>query len=248
MPRGARTQPPTRMTWSPHIQWCGSRGTKSFEEILAPIWEGWRQSGMADGEVEELMEQELGEAGNERRRSKGMLRATIARHEPSSTYGVLPGDRAADRSGGEAVHRLRRGRRLALYVSDEIIEEVRDLLGRPRSGRGIRPLPARPWRSRRPGSAGRGEDRPCPRFIYPGPRPRRRALSPISASPLGGLSGSPATTTCSTSCRMPHFTPSSKPGRIGPVTARIVPEARLWEAGIDVLRRFRHTEWNGKMR
>jgi hypothetical protein len=33
--------------------------TKSFEEILAPIWEGWRDSGMTDGEVEELFEHEL---------------------------------------------------------------------------------------------------------------------------------------------------------------------------------------------
>jgi hypothetical protein len=46
-------------------------GTKSFEEILAPIWEGWRQSGMADDEVDDLMEQELQEARSERRRSKG---------------------------------------------------------------------------------------------------------------------------------------------------------------------------------
>jgi hypothetical protein len=47
------------------------RGTKSFEEILAPIWDGWRQSGMADGEVDDLMEQELREARSARRRSKG---------------------------------------------------------------------------------------------------------------------------------------------------------------------------------
>ena len=46
-------------------------GTKSFEEILAPIWEGSRQSGMADDEVDDLMEQELREARSERRRSKG---------------------------------------------------------------------------------------------------------------------------------------------------------------------------------
>jgi hypothetical protein len=47
------------------------RATKSFAEILAPIWEGWRQSGMADDEVDDLMEQELREARSERRRSKG---------------------------------------------------------------------------------------------------------------------------------------------------------------------------------
>jgi len=47
------------------------RTTKSFEEILAPIWEGWRQSGMADDEVDDLMEQEHREVRSERRRSKG---------------------------------------------------------------------------------------------------------------------------------------------------------------------------------
>jgi hypothetical protein len=46
-------------------------GKKSFDEILAPIWEGWRQSGMADDEVDDLMERELQEARSERRRSKG---------------------------------------------------------------------------------------------------------------------------------------------------------------------------------
>jgi hypothetical protein len=46
-------------------------GTKSFEEILAPIWEGWRQSGMTDDEVDDLVERELQEARSERRRSKG---------------------------------------------------------------------------------------------------------------------------------------------------------------------------------
>jgi hypothetical protein len=46
-------------------------GTKSFEEILTPIWEGWRQSGIADGDVDDLFEQELRDARSERRGSKG---------------------------------------------------------------------------------------------------------------------------------------------------------------------------------
>jgi len=54
-----------------YLNGADQRGTKSFEEILAPIWEGWRQSGMADDEVDDLMEQELREARSERRRSKG---------------------------------------------------------------------------------------------------------------------------------------------------------------------------------
>jgi hypothetical protein len=50
----------------------GTRGgVKSFEEILAPIWEGWRQSGMTDDEVDDLFEEELQAARGERRRSKG---------------------------------------------------------------------------------------------------------------------------------------------------------------------------------
>jgi hypothetical protein len=54
-----------------YLNGADPRGTKSFEEILAPIWEGWRQSGMTDGEVDDLMEQELRAARSERRRSKG---------------------------------------------------------------------------------------------------------------------------------------------------------------------------------
>ena len=48
-------------------------GEKSFAEILAPIWEGWRQSGITEGEAEELFEQQLREARNERRQSKEKL-------------------------------------------------------------------------------------------------------------------------------------------------------------------------------
>jgi hypothetical protein len=41
---------------------------KSFADILAPIREGWHQSGMTDAEVDELFESELREARRERRR------------------------------------------------------------------------------------------------------------------------------------------------------------------------------------
>ncbi len=46
-------------------------GTKSFEEILAPIWEGWHQSGLTDGEVDDLFERELREVRTERHRPSG---------------------------------------------------------------------------------------------------------------------------------------------------------------------------------
>jgi hypothetical protein len=49
------------------------KGTTSFEQILAPIWEGWRQSGMADDDVDDLLEQELRDARRELRQSKGTL-------------------------------------------------------------------------------------------------------------------------------------------------------------------------------
>ncbi len=54
-----------------YLNGADQRGAKSIEEILAPIWEGWRQSGMTNAEVDDLMEQELREARSERRRSKG---------------------------------------------------------------------------------------------------------------------------------------------------------------------------------
>ena len=54
-----------------YLNGADQRATKSFEEILAPIWEGWRQSGMADSDVDDLFEQELRDARSERRRSKG---------------------------------------------------------------------------------------------------------------------------------------------------------------------------------
>jgi hypothetical protein len=54
-----------------YLNGADEKGTKSFEEILAPIWEEWRQSGMTDGDIDDLMEQELREVRSERRRSKG---------------------------------------------------------------------------------------------------------------------------------------------------------------------------------
>jgi len=41
----------------------------TFEEILAPIWEGWAASRMTDVELDDLFEQELRRVRNERRHS-----------------------------------------------------------------------------------------------------------------------------------------------------------------------------------
>jgi hypothetical protein len=47
-----------------------SNPEKTFEEILAPIWEGWRQSGMTEDEIDDLFGQELREVRRERRPRK----------------------------------------------------------------------------------------------------------------------------------------------------------------------------------
>src|SRR6266446_811304 len=37
-----------------YLNGVGSKGEKTFEEILAPIWEGWRRSGMTEDEIDDL--------------------------------------------------------------------------------------------------------------------------------------------------------------------------------------------------
>jgi hypothetical protein len=49
-----------------YLKGVRSKGEKDFEGILAPIWEGWRQSGMTDAEIDNLFGQELQEARRER--------------------------------------------------------------------------------------------------------------------------------------------------------------------------------------
>jgi hypothetical protein len=44
-----------------YLDGADPNGTKSFAEILEPIWRGWRQSRMTDSEVDDLFEQELRE-------------------------------------------------------------------------------------------------------------------------------------------------------------------------------------------
>ena len=40
---------------------------KTIDEILAPIWEGWRQSGMTEEQIDELLHSELQAVRRERR-------------------------------------------------------------------------------------------------------------------------------------------------------------------------------------
>jgi hypothetical protein len=44
--------------------------SKTFDEILAPIREGWRQSGMAEDEITALFEETRDEVRKERRARK----------------------------------------------------------------------------------------------------------------------------------------------------------------------------------
>ncbi len=54
-----------------YLEGAGSRGEKTFEEILAPIWEGWRRSGLTDDEIDQLLVRELEACRRERREAKG---------------------------------------------------------------------------------------------------------------------------------------------------------------------------------
>lgn len=44
---------------------------RTFDLILSPAWEGWRQAGMTEAEVDDLLRQELQEVRRERRERKG---------------------------------------------------------------------------------------------------------------------------------------------------------------------------------
>jgi predicted DNA-binding protein len=53
-----------------HLDEVMATTQKSFEEILAPVWEGWRQSGMSEEEINDLFQRELQELRRERHESK----------------------------------------------------------------------------------------------------------------------------------------------------------------------------------
>ena len=54
-----------------YLNGARSKGEKTFEEILTPIWEGWQRSGMTENEIDDLLGQELQEVRRERRQPKG---------------------------------------------------------------------------------------------------------------------------------------------------------------------------------
>ena len=46
------------------------KGEKTFEKILAPVWEGWQQSGMTEEEIDDLFRQELQEVRSRKRHER----------------------------------------------------------------------------------------------------------------------------------------------------------------------------------
>ena len=54
-----------------YLNGAGTKGAESFGEILAPIWDGWRQSGMTEDQIDELFGRELQQVRQERRLRKG---------------------------------------------------------------------------------------------------------------------------------------------------------------------------------
>jgi hypothetical protein len=58
---------------SAYLNVADENGTRTLMEILAPIWEEWRRSGMSDSEIDNLFERELQETRSERRAAKGTL-------------------------------------------------------------------------------------------------------------------------------------------------------------------------------
>jgi hypothetical protein len=44
-----------------HLNGVESEGERTFEEMLAPIWEGWQESGLTPEETDDLFRQELQE-------------------------------------------------------------------------------------------------------------------------------------------------------------------------------------------
>lgn len=56
-----------------YLEGAGPRGEKTFEEILSPIWDGWRKSGLTDDEIDQLLVRELEASRRERREAKGSV-------------------------------------------------------------------------------------------------------------------------------------------------------------------------------
>ena len=45
---------------------------KTFDQVLAPVWDGWRQSGMTEEQIDAMFQRELEELRQERLQRRGM--------------------------------------------------------------------------------------------------------------------------------------------------------------------------------
>ncbi len=45
---------------------------QTFDQVLAPVWEGWRQSGMTEEEIDAMFQRELEELRRDRVARRGM--------------------------------------------------------------------------------------------------------------------------------------------------------------------------------
>ena len=72
-----------------YLNGIGSTGEKTFAEILAPIWEGWRQSGMTEEEITVLFEETWDEVRRERRARKA-ISSTAGRRQLGAAGGPWP--------------------------------------------------------------------------------------------------------------------------------------------------------------
>lgn len=45
---------------------------RSFDQVLGPVWEGWRQTGMSEEQIDAMFQRELEELRRERIQRRGM--------------------------------------------------------------------------------------------------------------------------------------------------------------------------------
>lgn len=45
---------------------------RSFDQVLAPVWEGWRQTGLSEEQVDAMFQRELEELRRDRLQRRGM--------------------------------------------------------------------------------------------------------------------------------------------------------------------------------
>ena len=67
---GTTLRPMSNIVVTAYLDRVESKKEKTLEEILAPVWEGWQQSGMTEQEIDDLFRQELQEVRRERRPRK----------------------------------------------------------------------------------------------------------------------------------------------------------------------------------